>query len=58
VAVRVVGTRDRALGLEVGQQREAKMPGLGIGAVAPDAVYRDAHQLGFVPLELGQELIE
>ena len=56
-AVDAVRARDLALRLEVGQQREAQVALLREREVAPDAVDRDAEQLGVEALELGQDLV-
>src|SRR4029077_9749836 len=57
LAVDAVGPRDRALGLEVGEQREVEGPVLRKRKGRPDAVDRDSQQLRAVTLELRQQLL-
>src|SRR5204863_2459007 len=57
IAIDAVGARDFPLWLEVCQQREAQLPILGEGRMAPDAVDGDAQDVGAVSVELGEQLV-
>src|SRR5215470_10777832 len=45
LAIGPVAARDRAFGMEVGEQRKVQVPVLGESLVRPDAVDRNSHEL-------------
>jgi len=55
--VHAIGAGHRALGLVIGQEREAQRPLFGESPVRPAAIHRDAEQHGVEALELRQHLV-
>ena len=55
--VAAVAASDRALGLEVGEQRKAELALVPKGDVTPDSVDRDADELRVVATELVVQLV-
>ena len=57
LAIDAVLLSDRTLGLEVAQEREVEMARVPEGCVAPDAVYRDADDVGTQAMKLRVQLV-
>jgi len=56
-SIDAIGARDRALGLEIREQRKMKSPITGEGGMAPCPVHGDPEQRRAVLVKLGEDLV-